>query len=67
LILLSTLQRMRPLRRARQNCSSEGCLESDEEATSSISRSHSAASFLLVAANEIIYYFYSFVNISYKL
>jgi len=40
---------MRPLRSARQNSSSEGSLESDEDALLSIWRSHSAASYLLEA------------------
>ena len=40
---------MRPLRSARQNSSSEGSLESDEDAPLSICRSQSAASYLLEA------------------
>lgn len=49
LTLLRTLQRMRPLRSARQNSSSEGSLGRDSEAPWSISRSHSVAWYLLEA------------------
>lgn len=43
LTLLSTLHRMRPLRRARQNSSSVGSLDSASDAPWSICLSHSAA------------------------
>jgi len=50
LTLLRTLQRMRPLRRARQKSSSEGVAVRDNDATLSIWRSHSVALYLLQAS-----------------
>lgn len=50
LTLLRTLHRMRPLRSERQNSSSEGVGESDEDAKWSIWRSHSVALYLLEAS-----------------
>lgn len=52
LTLLRTLQRMRPLRRARQKSSSDGSLGSDAHAPWSICLSHSAAWHLLEAEIE---------------
>lgn len=50
LTLLRTLHRMRPLRSERQKSCWEGVGESDDDATWSISRSHSVALYLLKAS-----------------